>query len=136
MSKIERARQLRAVIEKASASLPDQDALEALELFPAWSGESAEYITGERIRYNGTLYTVLQAHISQEDWTPEAAASLFARVLIPDPEVIPVWEQPNSTNPYMEGDKVLFNGKTYECQMNNCVWSPADYPAAWKEVES
>lgn len=134
MSKIERARQLRAVIEKASAGLPDQEALEAPELFPKWNGASVGYAAGDRIRYNDVLYTVLQAHTSQEDWTPEAAVSLFAKVLIPDPDVIPDYEQPDSTNPYMIGDRVRFEGKVYECQMNNCVWSPADYPAAWKEV--
>jgi len=134
MNKIERARQLRAVIEKASASLPDEDALEAPELFPAWSGTSASYAAGERVRYDGVLYAVLQAHTSQEDWTPDAAVSLFARVLIPDPEVIPEWQQPDSTNPYMIGDKVMFEGKTYESLINNNVWSPEDYPTGWKEV--
>ena len=135
MNKIERARQLRAVIEKASAGLPDQDALDAPELFPAWSGESANYEAGDRVRYNGVLYTVLQGHTSQKDWVPDAAVSLFARVLIPDPEVILEWEQPDSANPYMAGDKVMFEGKTYESLINNNVWSPAAYPSGWKEVE-
>jgi hypothetical protein len=36
----------------------------------------------------------------------------------------------------MVGDKVRYNGKVYECLINNCVWSPGDYPAAWKETES
>ena len=49
----------------------------------------------------------------QENWTPLNAQSLWAKVLIPDENVIPEWEQPNSTNPYMKGDKVLFNGKIY-----------------------
>ena len=36
MSYTERARALRPYIEKASISLPDEDALQAVELFPQW----------------------------------------------------------------------------------------------------
>lgn len=135
MSIIEKARTLRAKIEGMARGLDDMEALEAPELFPQWAGSGVSYTVGDRVRYDGVLYTVLQAHTSQADWNPEAAVSLFSKVLIPDPEEIPEWEQPDSTNPYMTGDKVLFNGKTYECLMNNCVWSPADYPAAWKEMD-
>ena len=35
---------------------------------------------------------------------------------------------------YYEGDKVKFEGKVYESLIDNNVWSPADYPAGWKEV--
>jgi len=43
---------------------------------------------------------VLLAHTSQEGWMPTAAPSLFAKVLIPDENIIPEWEQPDSTNGY------------------------------------
>lgn len=80
-------------------------ALEAVPIYPAWQ-VSKSYATGERIRYNDVLYKVLQARTSQKDWTPDVAVSLFAKVLITDPNTIPAWEQPNSTNPYKKGDKV------------------------------
>ena len=67
-------------------------------------------------------------------WYPTAAPSLWAKVLIPDANVIPEWEQPDSTNPYMRGDKVTFNGKTYESAIDNNIWSPATYPAGWIEI--
>lgn len=38
---------------------------------------------------------------------------------------------------YYNGDKVKFEGKTYECIApvgDVCVWSPKDFPAYWKEV--
>lgn len=69
-------------------------------------------------------------------WYPTAAPSLWAKVLIPDTNVIPEWEQPDSTNAYNIGDKVIFNGKVYESLINNNVWSPADYPGGWKEVNT
>jgi len=62
------------------------------------------------------------------------APSLWTKVLIPDENVIPEWEQPDSTNPYMKGDKVMFDGKVYESTIDNNIWSPAAYPAGWAEV--
>lgn len=122
---------MRALIEKAAQSLDDADALEGKLLYPLWSGDGVQYTVGEKVRYDDVLYKVLQSHKSQPVWTPAAATGLFAKVLIPDPEVIPDWEQPDSTNPYMKGDKVRYNGQIYESAIDNNIWSPADYPAGW-----
>lgn len=129
----EKALLLRPLIETAAQNLDDTTALEAVELFPAWK-TGAAYTAGQKVRYAGILYTVLQSHTSQDGWTPDAAPALFAKVLIPDPNVIPDWEQPNSTNPYMKGDRVRFEGKVYESLIDNNVWSPSAYPAGWQEV--
>lgn len=134
MTLVELARLLRPKIEQAVQSLDDAAALEAVVLFPAWKPDTG-YVAGQRVRHAGILYAVLQAHTSQDGWTPDAAPSLFARVLIPDPDVIPEWEQPDSTNPYMRGDRVRFEGKVYESLIDNNVWSPAAYPAGWQEVD-
>lgn len=122
---------MRALIEKAAQSLDDADALEGKLLYPLWSGDGIQYTVGEKVRYDDVLYKVLQSHKSQPVWTPVSATGLFAKVLIPDPEVIPDWEQPDSTNPYMKGDKVRYNGQVYESVIDNNIWSPADYPAGW-----
>jgi hypothetical protein len=58
----------------------------------------------------------------------------LAKVLIPDANVIPEWEQPDSTNPYMKGDRVMFNGEVYESAIDNNVWSPAAYPGGWIKI--
>ena len=135
MTLIELARKLRPLIEKAAISLDDIDALEAPQLFPNWNPEKEDaYNVGDRVRYNETLYKCLQQHNPQASWNPVDAPSLWAKVLIPDENVIPEWEQPDSTNPYMIGDKVLFNGVVYESTINNNIWSPAAYPAGWQEV--
>lgn len=126
-----KAYKLRELIVKASESLSDTDALEAVELFDEWATDT-EYAVDKRVRYNGTLYKCLQSHTSQGTWTPTDAPSLWAKVLIPDPEVIPDWEQPSSTNPYMKGDKVKHNGKTWQSDINNNVWEPGVY--GWSEV--
>ena len=130
MTLIELARKLRPYIEKAAISLSDEDALEAVDLFPIWR-ENEKYIKDQRVKYEGILYKCLQAHTSQANWMPTAAPSLWAKVLIPDENVIPEWEQPDSTNPYMKGDKVMFEGSIYESAIDNNIWSPATYPAGW-----
>lgn len=132
MTLVELARKLRPFIEKAALFLDDEDAIEAKELYPFWSGDGVSYKKDDKVRYEDTLYKVLQPHISQAGWTPTAAPSLFAKVLIPSPDVIPDWEQPDSTNPYMKGDKVRFDGKVYESLIDNNVWAPNVY--GWKEI--
>ena len=123
----------RAQMEAGAKELADEDALDVPMLFPRWAADTA-YEVGDRVYYDGMLYKVLITHTSQSDWTPDVSPSLFARVLIPDPEVIPDWVQPDSTNPYMKGDKVRYNGKIYESLIDNNIWSPDAYPAGWQEV--
>jgi hypothetical protein len=134
MTLLELARKLRPFIEKAAISLDDADAIEAVQLFPEWSAEAEKYEKDVRVKFDNVLYRCLQEHVPQEGWNPVAAPSLWAKVLIPDENVIPEWEQPDSTNAYQIGDKVKFEGKTYESVINNNIWSPAAYPAGWKEI--
>ncbi len=125
-----KANALRRLIEKASASLTDEDALEGVELFPNWK-ENKDYQVGDRVRYDGTLYKCLISHTSQGEWTPSFAVSLWAEILIPDPDVIPEWVQPESTNPYMKGDKVRHLEKIWVSIIDNNVWEPSVY--GWEE---
>lgn len=115
-------------------SISDGAALKMPEVFPHWNGNNKEYVKGDKVLYNDVLYKVLQNHTSQEGWTPTSAPSLFAKVLTSEGEILE-WEQPSSTNPYMKGDKVRYNGKVYESLIDNNVWSPDGYPAGWKLIE-
>ena len=130
MTYTERARALRPYIEKASISLTDEDALQAVELFPQWVTGHA-YVVDERLQYNGVLYRVVQAHISQADWTPDITPSLFVVVSLDEwPEFV----QPTGAHDaYNKGDKVTFNGKHYISLIDGNVYSPAAYPAGWQE---
>lgn len=136
MISTEQARRLRAVMETQATSLDDATALSVPELFPRWD-ETASYSVGDRVRYDGTLWRCLTDHHAQSTWTPTDAPSLWAKVLIPDPEVIPEWVQPDSTNPYMKGDKVTHNGKTWVSLVDNNVWEPGALgtEALWKVAE-
>ena len=79
--------------------------------------------------------SVSAADVSTPDGTDNKEPELrVAEVLIPNENIIPEWEQPDSTNAYMTGDKVTYNGKTYMSTIDNNIWSPVDYPAGWSEV--
>lgn len=112
-------------------SVDDTTALRMLEFYPPWAADTA-YPAGHKVQRGGKLWRCLQAHTSQGGWEPENAPSLWAKVLIPDPDVIPEWEQPDSTNPYMAGDKVAHSGKTWESTIDNNVWEPGVY--GWAEA--
>lgn len=134
---IERARELRGVIEGLAEALDDSAAAEAKELYPLWSGEGVEYKPGQRVRYGGELYKVPegQGHISQPDWTPDIAVSLYARILPgQDGTAIGEWVQPDSTNPYQKGNRVYHNGKLWESTFDGAnVWEPGVF--GWEEVQ-
>lgn len=127
-----KAHELRNAMNSASEVLTDKQALSAVALYPLWSPD-ASYVVGERVRYEDKLYKCLQAHDAQDGWNPSDAVSLWAEVLIPDPEVIPDWVQPESTNPYMKGDKVMHNGSAWISDIDNNVWEPSVY--GWSPYE-
>lgn len=122
------ARRIRAEIEKHAITLTDEAALEVVEMFPQWVARA--YEIGERVRYQGILYKCVQAHPANETYTPDAAVSLWARVIN---EGIPEWVQPDSTNPYMKGDKVTHNGQTWISDIDYNVFEPG--VAGWSVVE-
>lgn len=120
------------VAQIQAQSLTDEQALSVQNIYPAWDGNGVAYTADYKVVYNGTLYKCLQAHTSQSDWAPNTAASLWARVLITDPDVVLEWEQPDSTNGYSAGDKVTHNSKIWESLVDNNVWEPGVY--GWTEV--
>lgn len=132
MSIIENAMKLRKIIEEAVQSLRDETALDAVTLHPLWES-GTDYVAGFKVRYADTLYKCLTAHTAQDGWTPDNAPSLWAKVLVEDGTILP-WQQPDSTNGYSKGDRVMHNGFVWASYVDNNVWEPGVY--GWsKEVE-
>lgn len=132
---------LKAMLWQAKISAVDNTDAQAMRvpsLYADWEAlESGTHLTkGQRVNYKGVLYNVLTDHDKQAQWTPEAAPSLFAKVLIPDSVVIPDWEQPLSTNGYKKGDRVRHKSKIWESLVDNNVWEPGvmGTEGQWKEV--
>ena len=45
-----------------------------------WSGKGVEYRQGDKVSFEDKNFECLQAHKSQEDWSPKAAPSLFKEI--------------------------------------------------------
>lgn len=121
-----------ANVLKTAQDVPEETALRMVSYYPEWQTGTA-YSVNDRVQHKETLYSCLQNHTAQANWAPTDAPSLWAKVLIPNANVTPEWEQPDSTNPYAKGDKVTHNGKTWESTLNGNVWEPSIY--GWKEVQ-
>lgn len=133
--KREHAYKLRELLHKASASLTDEDALEGIELFPLWEAGVA-YALNVRVRFEGKLYKCVQAHTSQEDWTPDITPALWVDVA--EPHTIPVWRQPTGAqDAYMKDDLVYYpdyEGDVYISLVDSNVWEPGVY--GWEMIDT
>lgn len=76
-------------------TVDDNTALRMMEFYPDWAANTA-YTVGFKVRYNGKLWRVVQAHTSLVGWEPTAAASL--------------WEQINETHAGTEDDPIPYSG--------------------------
>ena len=76
-------------------SVDDNTALRMLDFYPEWAAGTA-YTVGYKVKRNGKLWRVRQAHTSQTGWEPENAASL--------------WEQINETHSGTIDDPIPYSG--------------------------
>ena len=113
-----------------AGSIDDVTASEHIDVFSPWAS-AVSYITGNLRTYNGKLYRCVQAHTSQDDWTPDAATSLWA--VTSDPaEEWPTWSQPvGATDAYTKDSKVTHNDKRWISDVDANVWEPGVY--GWTE---
>lgn len=121
-----------------AASLDDADAIKVQALYDEWSGDGVEYKKGDRRRFQGNLVKCLQTHTSQPDWAPNAAPSLWA-VILPGQEgsgvEVGIWQQPDSTNGYSTGDRVIYSGHLWESLVDDNVDVPGtDNGFRWKDL--
>ena len=119
-----KAKQLRKLIEQLSITLDDETALKGVELFPMW-GIDIDYAVDDRVQHEGTLYKCIQAHTSQENWTPDATPALWVIVTV---EEWPEWVQPaGSHDAYAKDAKVTHNGERWISDVDSNVWEPGVY---------
>lgn len=86
-------------------TVDDQTALRMREFYPEWQ-TGKEYAVGFKVQYNERLYRVVQAHTSQDGWTPEAVPALY--------EVIDETHSGAEDDPVpYSGNMVLEQGKYY-----------------------
>lgn len=125
----EKALLLRSLIEKAAMSLTDEDALDAVELYPIWQINTA-YAVSDRIRHDGILYRCVQSHTSQAGWEPDKTPALWTVVSLDE---WPAWVQPvGASDAYAKGAKVSHKDKHWVSDVDANVWEPSVY--GWSEV--
>ena len=126
------ARAARAKMEQAMQYVPDEAGAEYASFFPAWQVGKA-YPAGDRFRWEGNLYKVLQEHTSQGDWSPDKAVSLYVRIADPAEEW-PEWVQPlGAHDAYPQGAKVSHQGKHWVSEIDANTYEPGVY--GWAEQQ-
>lgn len=139
MNKLQAAEQLRKAIQIFAASLGEDEAMEIATVFDAWK-PGVKYIQNGYVTYgmnsvgDPQLYKIIQDHISQADWTPNVAVSLYSPIGLDD-SGYPVWAQPTGAHDaYNIGDIVNYNGVLYKSLIDGNAHSPDGYPAGWEVV--
>ena len=114
-----------------AGQIDNTTAAEHADLFAPWA-YPVNYTAGNIRRYGGKLYCCVKNHTSQEDWTPEAAASLWTVTADPAEEW-PTWSQPiGAHDTYSAGAKVSHQDKHWISDTDGNVWEPGVY--GWTEV--
>ena len=120
---------LREIIATTTAIvsvMPDEIVGRMQPYFPKWEPDTSYVRHVSLVTYgdgDGDVWRCETTHTSQASWTPDVSPSLWSKVLTSTTDVLP-WEQPSSTNPYMRGDRVLWDGKVWESAVDNNVWMP------------
>lgn len=128
---LQQAQAIRDGMNKVTATLTDEQALELSVLYPLWE-PGTEYSTGTVTRYEGELYRCVQAHTAQADWTPPTVPALWVKIADPSEEW-PEWVQPTGAHDaYAAGAQVSHNGKHWTSDVDGNVWEPGVY--GWTEV--
>ena len=108
------AEQFRAKIESAAKNLPDNDALNSIELFPVWSGVK-DYAQGERCRYWGKLYRCYNPISANPTWTPDVTPAHWERVTVGEDGTIDNPITAAAGMRYFKDKYYLDGGKIYRC---------------------
>ena len=140
MNKLQMAEQFRKALQMFAASLTDEKAMEVATIYDPWK-EGKAYAVGEFVIFGENavgdpqLYKVVNAHTSQENWTPDTVPALFVPIGL-DEKGYPIWSQPTGAHDaYNNGDIVDYNGTLYKSLIDGNIYSPEAYPAGWEKVE-
>lgn len=113
-------------------NIDEVTAMENIDLFSPWVSGCA-YAVGALRQYEDGLYKCVQAHTSQDDWTPDVATSLWSKAGDPSEEY-PAWSQPvGGHDAYSTGNKVTYDEKKWVSTVDGNVWIPGVY--GWEEVD-
>lgn len=128
------ALRLRAIVEKAAASLDDQTASEGSALFPRLKQDGSLVAAGTRINWNGTLKRAAVDLWDTDTNNPDNSPTLWADIAYRDgyriiPETITV------TTAFSQDECGWWGDTLYRSKVNSNVYTPAVYPDNWEKIE-
>lgn len=127
-----------AEAEEMPAALAHAAQIAGIETDPngsPWLPGRPVYVGAVRL-YNGIEYQVIQAHITQADWTPDLVPALWKRYSGEG--------DPSTSRPWVEGESVesgwirSYKDKDYRCIQSHTTqadWTPLAIAALWQPVE-
>lgn len=127
---IERAYQLRPIIEQAIANVDDKTASEGVELSPSLKQDGNLVKYGTRINWKGTLKRATVDLWDTAENNPDNAPTLWEDVMYKDgirviPEII------TASAAFAKGEKGWWQDEIYTSLLNANVYTPTQYAAGW-----
>lgn len=112
------AEAIRASINGLAQGATDEKIVDNKAAFPWWNGNGVNYVTDDILRYNDSVYRVIQNHTTQPDWAPDVVPALYNKITVTE------WEEWESGNFYKKGAKVTHNDKKWVSNADNNHWEP------------
>ena len=130
---LERARQLRAMIEAAAGNLTDADASTAAELFPRLKQDGSLVSAGTRSNWNGK---VKRAAVDLLDWTennPDDAPALWEDIGYRD-GIRSIPETITAGTAFAKDELGWWGDTLYKSLLDANVWTPEQHASGWEKV--
>lgn len=134
MTIIERAKELRPIIEQAAQSLDDKTASTSAELFPRLKQDGCLVPAGTRIDWHGKLKRAVVDLWDTVENNPDNAPTLWTDIAYRDGYRIAP-ETFTATNAADLGEYMWFGDTIYESLMAGNVYTPEQAPTAWQLIE-
>ena len=127
------ALRLRAIIEQASAYLPDKEASEAAVLFPRLKHDGSLVKAGTRINWYGVVKRAAADLWDTEANNPDNAPTLWESISFREGyRIIP--ETITAGTAFSKDEHGWWGDVLYKSLIDANVYTPEQYPAGWEVV--
>lgn len=123
-------------VEQAEIGIIDDNtALQHKGLFEVWRA-GAECAVGSMRQHGEKLYKCLQAHTSQDNWTPDVTPALWVEIAAPN-EYREIKDNMLPTEAFALGEIGWYQSKDnlWKSLIDANNYTPESYPAGWEQVE-
>ena len=130
---LERARQLRAMIEAAAGNLTDADASTAAELFPRLKQDGSLVSAGTRINWYGNVKRAAVDLWDRTENNPDNAPTLWEDIGYRDGiRIIP--ETITAGTAFAKDELGWWGDTLYKSLLDANVWTPEQHASGWEKV--